>query len=153
MTRILSIIFLLNFSLVWGQKDTTIYYTKAYRTTPSIDEAFFYDDVKVKSHKEYQIVTHYRLKDGWQETNRQYIKPLSATTYEISSGDKKKPKIIRSVKLSDNGYYITDSQKSHIIQEGLSSLVFPLIRVNKESTCVFVRLIKSEYDSGFLLFK
>jgi TonB family protein len=129
MTRILSIIFLLNFSLVWGQKDTTIYYTKTYRTTTSIDEAFFYDDVKVKSPSEYEIVNYYRLQGEWKESGRENIRKLSPTAIEITTTrNQKEVRIRRSIKPVENGYYITDAQGSLILEEGTSSMVFPLIR-------------------------
>jgi hypothetical protein len=129
MTRILSIIFLLNFSLMWGQKDTTIYYTKTYRTTPSIEEAFYYDEVTSKSPNEYQIVTFSRREGEWKESGREHIRKLSPTAIEITTTrNQKEVRIRRSIKPVENGFYITDAQGSFILEEGTSSMVFPLIR-------------------------
>ena len=114
---------------MWGQKDTTIYYTKTYRTTPTVEDAFFYDVVITTGQNEFQVVTYSRQTDEWKEFKREYIRRLSPTAVEITTTlNQKEVRIRRSIKPVENGYYVTDAQGSFILQEGTSSMVFPLVR-------------------------
>lgn len=114
---------LISFKL-YGQSDTTIYYSENGDPVPEINQASYYEKLlKVKKDK-YLLSSFSKRNNNWQPPYETKIKRLSDSSYLMTANDSR----IRIYQKSDSGFIIKDFIKTRLIQIGSSKLIFPLVR-------------------------
>ncbi len=132
----ITIVLLLLTSIVFSQKDTTIYYSNSKKTLNSSDKAQTYQKVKKISDNEYLLNEFYKNTydkedTEWHEGSTCHINKINDSTYTFSYPSKTNEKdntSYRIFKKVDNGYFIKIYVDNKLRGFGFSTLIFPLIQ-------------------------
>jgi TonB family protein len=111
-----------------AQKDTVLYFSKLDKVVGSINDAFYYSEIK-QGKKGNFILREFALKDNkWTNVYEASIKKETDSSYSAFQIQNKKNIYIRYFTKRDSGFYIRDFFNRILIAEGFSKTLFPLIR-------------------------
>jgi TonB family protein len=111
-----------------GQNDTSIYFTRANKTTDSAVNAYYYDKVATDDQDGYSITTFIRKDHKWEQAVETDVKYESDSCLSLFAKSGKGSLTTRYFRKCDNGYRISDFVDNVLTEQGTSGLLFPLIR-------------------------
>lgn len=129
----LFLLFIIIPTIVSGQNDTTVYYSRSYSVVDNIDEAGSFQTLLKKSKNHYTLSTFKKREQTWDKTLEEDIRRHSDTSFYIFSPV---DDYIRFYKKTNNGFLIHDvlmtntegTYDTFYNWEGLSKTLFPNIK-------------------------
>jgi TonB family protein len=111
-----------------SQSDTIVYFTKLNKTTGSKKDAIYYSEL-MQGKKGLIVFKEYALKESkWTTVYEANVQRVTDSSYSYNQIQNKKQIYIRYYSKKDSGYLVRDYLNNKLISEGLSRLIFPLIR-------------------------
>jgi hypothetical protein len=109
---------------VYGQKDTTIYFSELDCPIPTITNATHYETLVTELNGQFSLTEFHKIDNKWQKSLGLSIRKQSDTSFSMISYSL----TIRIFHKQDSGFIIKDYENSRLTKIGFSKLVFPLIK-------------------------
>lgn len=111
-----------------AQKDTVLYFSKLDHVVGSINDAFYYREIKQGKNGRFTLREFASKDNKWENVYEANIKKETDTSYSAFQIKSKKYVYTRCFTKTDSGFFIRDFFNKLLIAEGFTKTLFPLIR-------------------------